>query len=322
MSGLEQTYHNALRWYPKKWRTANEDAMVGTLLDLADNDRRSAPARGELADLRSSGIASRFGILARLADSEATALASVVSLALGSAISGAGLVSSAWTWQSNGTTFHQLWSLTPLIENLGTGLSIYTLWLIAFVTAIVGLRRVTSVVLAISIVASAVLFIVGSSLPHFEHPGGVALAFLDVLAVMCIAGRVASRRRTALGVTTILAAVALWVTWWLRGHLGGYWGNGANNIDQFWAPLAAWLVWAGIPTALVLAIVFGRLGRRALSGAALLAAAPFLLLGLFAFGRSSDILPVAATVLAVLALAALTIGILRLLGLRIRVTRS
>jgi len=321
MNDLESRYRKALRWYPKEWRTANEDAVVGTLLDLADDDHRETPASGELANLRTSGIAIRFGILARLAASEATALASVVALALGSAISGAGLVTSAWTWQSDGTSFRQFWSPTPVLENLGAGLSIYALWLIALITAIVGLRRVTSAVLTLSIASSVVLFVVGSSLPHFDHPGAGTLAFLDVLAVICIAGRVASRRRIAIGVATLLTAAALWVTWWLRGHLGGYWGNGASNVDQFWAPLAAWLVWAGIPTALVLAIVFARLGQRTLFGATLLSAAPFLLLGFFAFGRRDDILPTAATMLAVLAAAALAVGILRLVGLRIRITR-
>ena len=55
----EGLYRSGLRWYPKAWRKANEDVVVGTLLDVADAEGRTAPSRSELRDLRRSGLAAR-----------------------------------------------------------------------------------------------------------------------------------------------------------------------------------------------------------------------------------------------------------------------
>jgi hypothetical protein len=51
-----------MRWYPKEWRLANEDAMLGVLLDKADSDGRSQPDPAEDAGLMRAGIAQHFGL--------------------------------------------------------------------------------------------------------------------------------------------------------------------------------------------------------------------------------------------------------------------
>lgn len=43
MNPLEIRYRQALRWYPRSWRAANADAVVGVLLDVADAEGRAAP---------------------------------------------------------------------------------------------------------------------------------------------------------------------------------------------------------------------------------------------------------------------------------------
>lgn len=64
MSGLEARYREALRWYPRSWRDANADALVGTLLDAAESEGREAPNRSDLTNLAVSGIRTRFDTIA------------------------------------------------------------------------------------------------------------------------------------------------------------------------------------------------------------------------------------------------------------------
>jgi hypothetical protein len=59
--GLAEEYRRLMRWYPKRWRTANEDAMLGALLDQADGEGRPAPSRAERIAIARAGLAQRFG---------------------------------------------------------------------------------------------------------------------------------------------------------------------------------------------------------------------------------------------------------------------
>jgi hypothetical protein len=123
--------------------------------------------------------------------------------------------------------------------------------------------------------------------------------------------------RLLLGASILLSSFYL-----LRDYGGGYWGNGATNIDYFWEPLAVWLIFVGIPLALALAIVFTRLKRPAVAGGILFAGAPLIYLGLFAVGNRSNAMEMAGIVIAVLVVIAFAIGLLRLLGLRVTITRG
>ncbi|MCU1420688.1 MAG: hypothetical protein JWN36_339, partial [Microbacteriaceae bacterium] len=58
---LSSAYRRLLRWYPSEWRAANEDAMVGILLDVADHAGRTRPTRADAAALMAAGLAKRFG---------------------------------------------------------------------------------------------------------------------------------------------------------------------------------------------------------------------------------------------------------------------
>lgn len=60
-SSLSVEYRKLLRWYPSEWRAANEDAMIGVLLDQSDHELRSTVSRAEKTSLVRAGIAQRFG---------------------------------------------------------------------------------------------------------------------------------------------------------------------------------------------------------------------------------------------------------------------
>ena len=321
MSDLESRYRSALRWYPKEWRVKNEDAVVGTLLDVAEDDARAQPSRGELANLRNSGLSVRLGFVGRRVPKDVREHAAILTFGLGVAISAAGIVFGGWTWDYAGKSYHQVWSGFALLQNLGSGQVIYVVWVAAFVTALFSLRRTTTVLLLTSIPVSIVWPLLAVSLSNYGHPDHTTLGFLDLLAAVSVAGSVTtqtrSRRRLAMSFGVFAALLVL--AFWARGY--GYWGYGANAIDYFWAPLAVWLVLLGIPLALVIAAVFWRAGRRALGGGILLAATPLLPLGLLAFSHS-DVPATAGTIFVVMIGAGLLVGLLRVFGLRVRITRA
>jgi hypothetical protein len=57
---LEGRYRRMLRWYPPTWRSRNERAVVGVLLDQAEDQARTAPAAGERLSLMAGGLHERF----------------------------------------------------------------------------------------------------------------------------------------------------------------------------------------------------------------------------------------------------------------------
>jgi hypothetical protein len=325
VSALEQAYRSALGWYPKKWRSRNGAAVLGTLLDQAEAEQRTAPARGELSNLRHSAILARFAFPGRMIPAAVRRRAGVATLGLGFAISTVGLLYGGFTWAQAivDGSYQRVWLISALGQVLIAGQGVYLLWFAAGIAAMIGLRRVAIALLAAFLPASIVWPTIAWHLGLLGHPGAVTLGFLDLLAIITIAGLAVRPPRLRSGATvTSVAAIAIIVgTNWLQTASHGYWGNGANNVDFFWAPLAIWLVFLGIPLALLLTVVFSRLGNRALAGSVVLAAAPIVPLGLLAFTWRDDV-PALASILAVAIVgAALLVGFLRLLGLRVTITR-
>ena len=54
-----------MRWYPRQWRRANEEAMLGTLLDQAESEGRQEASASERSAIAKGGIAQRFGLPVR-----------------------------------------------------------------------------------------------------------------------------------------------------------------------------------------------------------------------------------------------------------------
>ena len=51
-----------MRWYPVGWRFANEEAMLGALLDQAESERRTEPSVAERRAMTKAGLTQRFAI--------------------------------------------------------------------------------------------------------------------------------------------------------------------------------------------------------------------------------------------------------------------
>lgn len=60
-SALAAEYRQLMRWYPHRWRRDNEDAMLGALLDQAEDEGREHPTDAERTALVRSGLAQWFG---------------------------------------------------------------------------------------------------------------------------------------------------------------------------------------------------------------------------------------------------------------------
>ncbi|MDY0912298.1 hypothetical protein [Rathayibacter festucae] len=60
---LEEQYRRLLRWYPRAWREEHEEALIGTLLDSADDENRTAPSPTEEWNLAWNGLATHLSRL-------------------------------------------------------------------------------------------------------------------------------------------------------------------------------------------------------------------------------------------------------------------
>ena len=323
---LEATYRRALGWYPKRWRAENEDAVVGTLLDQAEDEKRLRPTRGELPDLRKTGLLAHFAFVGRALPSGVRTRAGVATLGLGFAISAGGLFFGGLTWAQAiaGGSYEHVWLISAFWQAMVSGQGVFLFWFAAGVASFIGFRRTAIALLAVFLPASVVWPGVAWQAGLVGHPGVVTLGFLDLLAVVAILGLTArpDRLRTRTVTSAATGVVALVGANELLTLSHGYGGNGASNIDFFWAPLAIWLVFLGLPLALILSVVFARLGRRTLAGSLLLAITPVAPLGLLAFAWRDDVPVLAGILAAVIVGIAVVVGILRLFGLRVRITRA
>ena len=62
---LSAEYRRLMRWYPRHWRLANEEAMLGALLDQAESEGRQEPTAAERSAMAKGGLAQRFGLSRR-----------------------------------------------------------------------------------------------------------------------------------------------------------------------------------------------------------------------------------------------------------------
>lgn len=74
----EKSFRRLLRWYPRRWRRENGAVMLGTMLDRADHEGRTAPTVAERASAALHGSATH--LTARLALVSATIAASLGAL--------------------------------------------------------------------------------------------------------------------------------------------------------------------------------------------------------------------------------------------------
>jgi hypothetical protein len=319
VSELEDRYRAALRWYPRKWRSANEDVVVGTLLDVADDDHRTKPAKGELANLRHSGIQTWIARTGGAIPRDVRERAAVIALALGLTLAVSGIYYSVVFFEFLRTFIDPRFSQIFLID---IGPVYYLVWIAASVSALVGARRAARALVVISVPLSIAVPLVSNALHFSNSPGVITIAFLDVLAAIYLAGSPLRSRRMrgslAVAATCFLVSDAAI----LIAQKIGQWGAGSLWVDYFWGQFAVWLVWLGIPAVIVAGIILWRRSRSPWAPALLIAAIPVVPLALFEFAYSTSWLDNLSTFIGLVVLIAIVITVLRLFGLRVRVTRS
>jgi hypothetical protein len=92
MNETERQYRASLRWYSKNWRRSHSEALLDTLLELAEAEGRIRPTRSEKLDLARRGITDRLIAATPFAFFTLALLAMVVLLSVTGVDSGASLM--------------------------------------------------------------------------------------------------------------------------------------------------------------------------------------------------------------------------------------
>jgi len=202
MSPLEATYRRAVRFYPAEWRAANEDVVIGTLLDEAEDTGRMRPRFTEVASLAAHGVSASVGAFGYRFAGTRDRLAS---LAFGAGFALALVMFFGTEW----IPWYPEELYTPA-EQVGPFASatvlVNVLWFAGLMFAISGRRWLARVALLLTVPISVVAILLVDLVPVlWNRPPATALAFLMVLAVLASLGRVARRDVTAVAATVVVA---------------------------------------------------------------------------------------------------------------------
>lgn len=279
---LEQSYRRLLRWYPRRWRQQNEDALIGTLLDVAESEGRDRPRRSEVVDLAANGVGTRVaGVFPAAARDRAASFA----LATGLAWSLVYFVVQDWMpWNAEAHNY----TLDPLGPFNSPGVIVTALWVLAAVFALFGLHLPARLsVLASSFIAIVLLAVQTSSSPDYTvvYPSPDRVTFVLLVGLGFIATAGTPRRHW----TALLSAIA----WGLALSVGLLLMHGRDTTS---VPLATGLpswydffnryLWQGgllasgitsmaVIAVLTAAVIMRQTGHRAAAGALVLSALPW-----------------------------------------------
>lgn len=231
ISPLEARYRQLARWYPRAWRSRNEDALVGVLLDVADAEGRDTISRGERMSMVSHGVSSR---LDRVISRDVRDAGSTIALTVGSGIALGVFLMSTWAPWGNRTGSSGTWPETtgPFSD---TGFLFAGLWIVALIAALAKHWGAGRVLLIVSVGAALVT-------PHiFTGFSGLSSVDYPTLTLLAGCAGIAVVGRPRLGLPTIgatggwfLVTLILYVTSnrtpgeWLPSHtlwekVGAYW---------------------------------------------------------------------------------------------------
>jgi hypothetical protein len=325
VNALEAQYRDALRWYPKRWRVKNEDAMVGTLLDTADGESREDPATGELRSLRLSSLVYRAGLAGRAVPEAARDRAAAISLGLGASMGSAGLALNLIVPPRVEAIVAKAGELRWLPHLFGPfggdAVILYTLWAVAGLLGMTGLRRSARAAVALTIPTAIVIRAISDQMQQLMPASSTTLGSMELLALVVLlgfAGRDRAGRITVLA--TFLAATAVTAVTAVAGfrtsfYSWGYTTDGFTQIDEYWLAFAA-------PIALLAAAALAQTRLRAWAGAIVLTLIPIAVTFLFAGSDGPNLLNKA---LIAAAGGVLIVGVwmlLRRLGYQVTITRS
>lgn len=316
-AALERRYRAALDWYPRGWRDANGEAILGTLLDEAEATGRQKPRFADVLNLALHGIAaSARGVPDRIPASMRDRIAAI-SLGTGFALALVMFLGSEWApWAPNGpwNGWAYDWRVTHSdVPGFGpfasAGVVLFGLWFAAFGFALVGLARTASFTLFATFPVSLLLVEHSGHRMATLRPSDAALLALAALALLAMAGRPTRRGQRRMGARWLAAAAGIAVvlpasfaakaiadslapgTWRFEGRLDPW--NGWNLVGS---PL---LFTAVAAVLLVIAVARGRRDWAAAIGAASLPwvlAAVGMLLGAVSGVAVYSVLGVAAAI--------------------------
>lgn len=132
-SPLGAEYRRLIRWYPRPWRLANEEAMLGALLDQADGEGRDEVTPAERTAIVRGGLGQRFGI-SRRSSSRLTLVVGGSALILATVVPLLGRIVFVWPQPLSSTWLYFAWQ--PLPEGASAALLV-----IAFVTLSLGVGK-------------------------------------------------------------------------------------------------------------------------------------------------------------------------------------
>lgn len=260
----EQRYRDALHWYPRRWRRLNAEAMVGTLLDVAEAEGRDAPSRADLRDLRRSGLAARADVILPGPIRDRVA---AISLGAGTGLALALLTGQAWAgWAV------ELGSGAPnapeLIAPVGLIWPVLIhpgLWVLAALATLAGSTVIARIALLATLPASLIA-VTAPDVSFLLRPSVFTLVMMGLLALMSCIGRAPRRWQLVVtGVATVL--LASWLAF-LGPFARTYFPRG-GLIDFIASP------WPAV-TMLIAAAVLMIRGRRVAAVSVIAASAPWL----------------------------------------------
>ncbi|UNK69436.1 hypothetical protein [Microbacterium sp. H1-D42] len=82
MMDLETRYRRLLRWYPRAWRAAHGEVLLGMALDAAEAEGRSRPTRAEIRSIILHGTGERFTLRTALFAAFGALLCSAIAVLL------------------------------------------------------------------------------------------------------------------------------------------------------------------------------------------------------------------------------------------------
>jgi hypothetical protein len=226
---MERRYRSALDWYPRRWRDANGEAMMGTLLDEAEATGRERPRLADLVNLARYGLSERLAVLLASVPAGVRDRASALALGSGFAFSLVMFVGAEWApWAPNSPRngWASDWPDVMPVPGFGPfasgGAVLYTLWIAAFVVSVTGFPRAASLVLVWTLPVSLVLAFPTpyNRFTMMAPPEGamLVLAMFAVVAVLGSPTRAGRRRRgaawmlAASGVSTVIIGANILVS--------------------------------------------------------------------------------------------------------------
>ncbi|WP_106211441.1 hypothetical protein [Glaciihabitans tibetensis] len=181
--------------------------ILGTLLDVAEAEERTAPRAMELMHLVVSGMLTRFGLwlTTRTRDWIAT-----TALGIGAAMS-VGLVLSGtwmpWSRVLGPYTGRYIPEANPLLD---FGIIIYTLWILGFIASLIPGQWKTGRAFMIVALVAPLVFAVINRPTHLYGPNDRTLVFFTIMAALVLLG---TPRQKKVGYVASAAGVGIVFLW-------------------------------------------------------------------------------------------------------------